>query len=168
MLIGVMSDSHGDAEASAKAVELLTRLGAEKLVHCGDICDIAVLDELAGRDAVFVWGNCDEPNASMRRYVAAIELPWPTVPVIFEADGKRFAVFHGHERGFGAAARSGEFDVIFYGHTHSYADHREGGCRLINPGALYRARVHTVAVLDTGTDELRFYDVESGEPLDGV
>jgi hypothetical protein len=36
------------------------------------------------------------------------------------------------------------------------ADERVGTVRVINPGALHRAREKTVATLDTGTGEVRF------------
>ncbi len=165
MLIGIMSDSHGDAAETARAVALLKSRGATKLVHCGDICDLTVLDELAGHDAVFVWGNCDHLDGSLLRYVDAIGLPRPTVPVTFDVGPRRIAVFHGHERGFSSAVKSGRFDIIFYGHSHEYADHRENGCRLINPGALHRARIHTVAMLDLSSDELTFLDVHDGSTV---
>ena len=165
MIIGILSDSHGNAAETSRAVALLEAREAKKFVHCGDICSMTVLDELAGRDAVFVWGNCDEPDASLRRYVAAIGLPWPTTPVEFTADGRRAAVFHGHEGGFRTVWKSCGFDYVFYGHTHEFADHRVNGCRFINPGALHRAAVHTVATLDTVADELIFLNVADGSQI---
>jgi len=62
MIVGIMSDSHGDANATARAVSVLESHGAQVLFHCGDICAMSVLDELAGRKAHFVWGNCDSPD----------------------------------------------------------------------------------------------------------
>lgn len=165
MKIGILSDSHGDSAETGRAIALLEKRGATKLVHCGDLCGIEVLDQLAGKDAVFVWGNCDDPNATMRRYVAAIGLPWPTIPVRFEAAGRQFAVFHGHEREFAAAIRTGGPDYILYGHTHSHSDTRENGCRLINPGALHRATPHTAALLNATTGELTILDVADGSPV---
>ncbi|MBX3397061.1 MAG: YfcE family phosphodiesterase [Phycisphaerae bacterium] len=165
MNIGILSDSHGDGPETARAIALLNARGAKKLVHCGDLCGINVLDELAGHDSVFVWGNCDDPDLTMRRYVAAIGLPWPEVPVTFEAAGKRFAVFHGHEPAFAAALRSGEFDYVLHGHSHQFAYTRDGNTRIINPGALHRARIHTVGLLVPVTGELRILDVATGHPV---
>lgn len=165
MKIGILSDSHGDAAETARAIVLLDSCGATKFVHCGDLCGMNVLDELAGRDAVFVWGNCDDPDSTMQRYVAALGLPWPAVPVTFTDAGKRCAVFHGHEREFNAAASSRKYDFIFYGHTHQFADDSKNGCRLINPGALHRAAIHTAAVLDTATGTLSIYDIRTSKPV---
>ena len=165
MQIGILSDSHGDAAITARAVALLESNGAERLFHCGDICSELVLDELAGHHCAFVWGNCDAPSPVLRRYVENLGLRWPDGPLKFELDGKRLAVFHGHEPGFRQAVAEGGFDYIFHGHTHHYADERANGCRVINPGALYRARVKTVAIVSLDTDEVRFLRVDSGEEL---
>ena len=165
MLIGILSDSHGDTAATAAAVRLLQQHGAVHLVHCGDICGEQVLDELAGHRCTFVWGNCDSPSPTMRKYVRALGLPWPEPPVILELAGKRIAVFHGHERTFAAAADRDDLDYVLYGHTHKYADRREGRIRFINPGALHRARPHTCAILDLTSGELSVLRIDTGEPV---
>jgi len=165
MLVGIMSDSHGDAATTARAVALLELQGADRLVHCGDICGEAVLDELAGHDCDFVWGNCDVPTPALRRYVRALGLSCPDGPLALELSGRRIGVFHGHEREFESAVKDGRYDYVLYGHTHRYADRRAGGCRLINPGALYRAHVKTVALLDLSTDRLVFVRLDDGSVL---
>ncbi len=165
MLIGILSDSHGDAVTTATAVRLLEQRGAKHLVHCGDICGEPVLDELTGHHATFVWGNCDSPAPHMRKYVQSLGLPWPEPPVILELAGKRIAVFHGHERAFASAADRNDLDYVLYGHTHKYADRRIGRTRFINPGALYRARIKTVALLNLKNDRLDFLQLETGETI---
>jgi predicted phosphodiesterase len=49
--------------------------------------------------------------------------------------------------------RSGYYDFLFYGHTHQAEEHRSGLTRVINPGALHRARSKTFAVLDLHSRE---------------
>lgn len=165
MLVGIMSDSHGDAAATAQAVALLTRRGARKLFHCGDLCRHAVLDELAGHDCTFVWGNCDTPSPVLRRYVTALGLSWPRCPALATVDGKSIAVYHGHEPAFAKASHQPGHDYIFYGHTHKYSDHHENRCRFINPGALHRAPLRTVALLDLETDALTFLRIDTGQKV---
>lgn len=165
MVLGILSDSHGDAGATARAIELLKQLGAERFVHCGDICGENVLAEFVGHDVTFVWGNCDSPLASMRRFVQSLGLAWPEGRAELDVDGRRIAVFHGHERGFSDAIESGQFHYVLHGHTHVYADSRVNGCRVINPGALYRAAVKTVALLDVGADKVTFLRLDDGTVL---
>jgi len=165
MKIGILSDSHGDWDITETAVRLLLDHGARRLVHCGDICDERVLNALAGHDAVFVWGNCDLPGPAMRKYVAALNLPWPQAPVTLTANRKRILAFHGHEPAFRARQGFDTADYVLHGHTHVAADRQEGNCRLINPGALHRARMHTVAILDPVEDDVTFYQVETGKRI---
>jgi predicted phosphodiesterase len=49
---------------------------------------------------------------------------------------------------------------VFYGHTHQAAEHRTGKTRVINPGALHRARPKTFVVLDLATGEVESVVVE--------
>jgi putative phosphoesterase len=160
MLVGIMSDSHGDAAATARAVALLIEHGAKKLFHCGDICGEEVLAELAGHDCVFVWGNCDVPSPGLRKYVTALGLLWPNSLVRVQVDGKRIGLCHGHEKGLREAAAA--LDYLFHGHTHDPTDSRQGQCRIINPGAIHRASIKTVATLNLRADDLRFWRLDTG------
>lgn len=165
MRIGILSDSHGDAKITRKAIALLERHGATKFFHCGDIGGESVLDELVGHDCIFVWGNCDYPDASTRVYLKRVGLPSPTGPQRLTIAGKQIAVCHGHEKGVNELLADTSLDYLFHGHTHMMKDERQGCVRVINPGALYRAQVHTVALLDLATDGLSFFEVETGDLL---
>ncbi len=171
MILGILSDTHGHARRTAAAVRLLQQLGAEAFVHCGDVGSPDVLDELAGRRAWVVLGNTDWEEMDLAAYGAALgSVVGQTVPLRFELAGHGLAVFHGHEPQFAAllddtpatAAYRADLqacEYILHGHRHVASDVRLGPWRLINPGALYRASVHTVATLDLDTDELQFWQV---------
>jgi predicted phosphodiesterase len=94
------------------------------------------------------------PSATWRVQIESLGLPWPNGPLELELDGKRVAVFHGHERGFRPVLAAAEHDYLLHGHSHSREDYRQNGMRVINPGALQRATAYTVALLDLETDEL--------------
>lgn len=161
MIVGILSDSHGDAIRTERAFALLEANGARKFFHCGDICGEGVLDVMAGRDCTFVWGNCDCESPLLTRYVKSIGLTPPKMPTRENHGGKTIVVFHGHEREFNTFLNEPNGDYVFHGHTHRPDDRRVGRCRVINPGALYRASVHTVALLDVINDELRLLDVDT-------
>ncbi len=136
------------------------RLGVTHVVHCGDIVGTNVLDQLVGRACTFVWGNMDRPEEGFETYAEAMGLRVPeSVPAMLRLAGKTLAVFHGHEPGFKAACRHLDVDYILHGHTHQPRDERLDGKRIINPGALYRVRQRTVAVLDLATDQLTFHEL---------
>ncbi|MEE8170129.1 MAG: metallophosphoesterase family protein [Phycisphaerae bacterium] len=160
MILGILSDSHGRAERTVRALTLLDEKGAAAFVHCGDIGGEDVLIALSGRTVWFVWGNCDYPDASMNRYVRSLGLPLPdATPLRIDLDGSRIAVFHGHEREIDRFD-STQVDYVLHGHTHVPRDERIGQTRFINPGALHRAAEHTVATLDLSSDSLSFHALE--------
>jgi hypothetical protein len=174
VILGILSDTHGRRQRTARAVELLERCGAEAFIHCGDVGGAAVLDQFAGRRAWFVWGNIDQRDAARERYAESLGITPPrTIPTEIEIDGHLIAVYHGHEPQFTGLLRAIEEegvdaverlarrpDYILHGHTHRAADRRVGSVRLINPGALERSRQPTVATLDVGRDALRFWVVD--------
>lgn len=158
MLIGIMSDSHGRHLAVRSALTLFDRLGAQHVIHCGDVGGPEVFDEVVGRAFTFVWGNTDQPSSGLLAYLGTVGITAPTsVPTDLTLDGKRFTVFHGHEAGFDAAIRRSAADYLLHGHTHERRDERRGSMRIVNPGALHRASPRTVATLETSTDELSFH-----------
>jgi hypothetical protein len=160
MLIGICSDTHGQVATMRRALVIFDRLGVERIIHCGDVGGEEVFDQLVGREVRFVWGNTDVVTAGLLAYLQTVGLPAPQgVPLVLEWAGRRIAVFHGHERGFSAAPQTMNVDYILHGHTHMRWDERIGSVRIINPGALHRARTKTVATLNLATDELTSHDV---------
>jgi hypothetical protein len=159
MLIGILSDSHGHAPVVERAFALLDGLGAEAFFHCGDVGGQDVLASFVGRRIWFVWGNTDRPDAGARAFLRATGLPEPSVPLRVRLAGQSIVVCHGHEDVFRRLSRRPDGDYLFFGHTHRRSDLRVGGCRLINPGALHRARPKTVATLDLVSDRLAFHEL---------
>ena len=51
-------------------------------------------------------------------------------------------------------------DFLFYGHTHAAEEHRTGPTRVINPGALHRARPKTFVILDLESRQIESVAVE--------
>jgi len=159
MKLGIVSDSHGRVHHLRRALELLEGAGANAFVHCGDVGDLDSIEELAGRRCWFVWGNTDDPQPGWRAYVEKLGLPWPEGPLQLELAGRRIVVFHGHEREFARAIDAADYDYLLHGHTHRKDDYRVGKMWVINPGALHRVAVRTVALLDLVNDHLEFLEV---------
>ncbi len=171
MLLGVLSDTHGRFRRTAHAVDLLRRLGATHLVHCGDIGDERVIDALAPGPAHFVWGNTDPPSQSLVTYAASLGVVGPPEvrPLQLHLAGRDVLVFHGHEPEFGLLCRqlaqrdrSVGGDYVLYGHTHHAACETLGGVTLVNPGALHRALDYTVATINLARREVRHWRVVDG------
>ena len=161
MLVGILSDSHGRHLRVRRAMSLFREAGVRQVIHCGDVGGGDVFEEVVGIPFAFVWGNTDDAWGGLSTYVEGLGLAVPhEVPTRLSLDGKTFAVFHGHEPGFGTAEASLDVDYLLHGHSHEARDDRRGGTRIINPGALHRAREKTVAILDTETDDLQFLAVD--------
>jgi uncharacterized protein len=149
MRVGIVSDTHGHVELTRPAVRMFESLDVERVLHCGDIgsADVAELFEKWPTD--FVFGNCDTDRRALQ---TAIEQAGKTCHGEFgelEIEGVRIALLHSHEqRRFAAAVGSGRYDVVCYGHTHVAAVERRGDVLMVNPGAIYRANPHSIAVLD--------------------
>jgi hypothetical protein len=165
MRIGILSDSHDHADAMKLAVKVLVANGAEYLIHCGDVGAPEMLDHLAGIPSAFVWGNNDFDRAEMVRYANRLDITCMGNSGELELDGKLFFVLHGDDdRAKQQAIAEQRFDYLLQGHTHVPASQRIGKTRVINPGALYRARQKTVALLNTQTDALQFMSLEPRGP----
>lgn len=162
MLIGVLSDSHGRADTTARAVHALLDRGAQMLIHLGDLEAEAVIDELVGHNARIVFGNCDWDEQALAHHAELVGVRVDHPLGLAEVDGKRIAFTHGHLPRVMQDAMNDGVDYLLYGHSHTVSDERCGRTRLINPGALFRAPRYTVALLDPAADRLRIIEVPKG------
>ena len=157
--VGLLSDSHGRAERTARAVDALLAAGADTLIHTGDFETEEVLDCLAGHDAHVVWGNCDWDQAGLERYARNLGIAVHGDGGEVTVDGARIAFTHGHLPAALRAAMASGAAYLVHGHTHERRDEVVDGVRIINPGALHRARPFTVALLTPRTGELTSIEV---------
>jgi putative phosphoesterase len=163
VIVGILSDTHDRVDAARAAIKLLQGQGAEYFIHCGDVGSEQILDLLAGLPAAFVFGNCDWDLRGLQRYARELNLTCLATGGNLELGGKLFRIEHGDNPGtMRHALDSQTFDYLLHGHTHVERDDRVGRTRIINPGALHRAREKTVALLDTETDKLKFLVVSGG------
>jgi uncharacterized protein len=161
MRIGILSDTHSRYQTVEAALALLQNRRVNYVLHCGDIEDSETVWLFQGFTAHFVFGNCDYERASLRQAVygigATLHEPFGSV----ELGGVRIAFLHGDDkRLLREVENGGRYDYLFYGHTHQAEEHRTGPTRVINPGALHRARPKTLVVLDPASGELESVLVE--------
>ncbi|MBI1337815.1 MAG: hypothetical protein GC164_12760 [Phycisphaera sp.] len=163
--IGLLSDSHGRALTTRRAVATLIEQGAQMLLHLGDVGTSEVIDELVTADAQgqpvparLVFGNTDWDIQSLTRYAQSVgvTVDHPTGTLELPDDQGTLVFTHGDNEQAMAKAITDKARYLCHGHSHAMLDARKGTTRIINPGALFRARVYSVALLDTQTDSLRF------------
>jgi putative phosphoesterase len=160
MCIGILSDSHDQLPRVRRAVAMLRAEGADVLAHCGDLTGPEVVAACGGLPGYFVFGNNDADNVPRLRSAmaeaGAVRLGWGGEVTLA---GKRVAPVHGHLHTDVRRLLAARPDYLLSGHSHIPGDHRDGPTRRINPGALDRADAFTVALLDLGTDAVRFLTV---------
>ncbi len=149
MRIGVVSDTHGQVDQTRPAIRMLESLEVERVLHCGDIGSPEVVELFAPWPTHFVFGNCDYDHALLAN---AMEDGGQHCHGTFgdlEFSGVRIALLHSHERQkFREAIDNPEYDIVCYGHTHIAACDEQEGKIVLNPGALYRANQHSIALLE--------------------
>ena len=152
MRLGVISDTHGHVELTRPAVRMFASLDVEAVLHCGDIGSIEIVQLLHKWPTHFVFGNTD---TDLDELAAAIAQAGQTCHGQFgdlELEGVRIALLHSHDgRRFRQTINSGEYGLVCYGHTHRAEQHWDGNTLVLNPGALYRAQPHSLALVRLAT-----------------
>lgn len=148
-------------------MEIFIAAGADVVVHCGDICSADDVELLSmgpsGRPQPYlVAGNMDRDRAALRAAAERWNVRYhDEVIEVPLGDGEYLVAVHGHIPSLlGDLIGDEQFPYVCHGHTHETRDERVGMARVINPGAIFRARPLTVAILDTETDELAYLEVE--------
>ncbi|HZS57154.1 MAG TPA: metallophosphoesterase family protein [Bryobacteraceae bacterium] len=169
MKIAILSDIHDNLWNLAAVMPVMRT--ADVLLCCGDLCSPFVVDELGKFNGSIniVFGNND---ADLYR-ITAKALKKPNCQVhgeLYQAtlDGKRIAMNH-----FDYLARpmskSGDYDVVCFGHNHEFEISRQHTTLLINPGPIMGAKFSsgkwedaaaTFVLYDTAADAVEAFAVD--------
>jgi uncharacterized protein len=128
----VLADTHAPRRWRSCPPAVAGQLrGAELILHAGDVCTAATLDELAGYAPVrAVLGNNDGPDVAAWGAPQALEL---------DLAGLGVAMLHDSGPAAGRPARMRRrfpaADLVIFGHSHIPLDHTENGQRTFNPGS---------------------------------
>lgn len=156
MKIAIMSDSHENWTNLEKAITIANDESCDVMLFAGDLIappGIAVLEKFNGQ-IKFVWGNNEMEQVAMTRKMDASE-KIELCDDIYEGELDGVKVFMNHyPRIAELAAKSGEFDLCIFGHTHEYYEEKIDNTLLINPGEI-QGRVSTASfvIFDTKTKE---------------
>ncbi len=160
MKIGIISDTHNNIELTKKAVDIFREKKIDILVHAGDFTSPRMIEFFKDFSCRFVLGNGDLDIEEMSRECRKYGIDEIKAICAFEADGKKFIVFHGNDVSmFRDAIQSENFDYIIKGHTHHFENYLSNKTRIINPGALYSTDECSVAILNTETDKVQMIKV---------
>jgi putative phosphoesterase len=194
MKLGLISDIHAQAWALTRALDVLEREGAERVVCLGDSVrkgpdGDAVVALLRSHAIPTIQGNHDheavrEHREDGERQLQAESVEWLAgLPLVREYTwaGVRVTLAHGspHKvdtyvfpddipKPFKRAIRTLEADVLLLGHTHVPMVVRFGSLWIVNPGSVSGNRTRdsfTCATLDLPSCQARFFELTDGAEL---
>jgi uncharacterized protein len=128
----VLADTHAPRRWRCCPPAVAAHLqGADLILHAGDVCTAATLDELAGYAPVrAVRGNNDGPDVAAWGAPDTLQL---------DLEGLSAAMLHDSGPAAGRPARMRRrfpgADLVIFGHSHIPLDHTENGQRIFNPGS---------------------------------
>lgn len=163
MLIGIISDTHDNAEASRDAVQKFNDAGVEQVIHAGDIVAPFTAKIFADLKCPFaaVFGNNDGEKVGVQSAVQGFGGTISTGHTPMEFDGIKFMVMH-EPWGMKEVAASGEYDVVVYGHTHKKEERKQGETLVLNPGEAggHLTGECSCVLFDTGQKRVKWIELE--------
>mgnify|MGYP000459834091 CR=1 FL=1 len=157
-IIGIMSDTHDNIPLTERAIEKLNEMNVDLVVHCGDIISPFIMKRLSKLKSklIAVYGNNDGDKDLLKDIALnyGFELHNPPYPLTI--NGKRILILHGFgskeetKRIVHSIAKSREYDIILYGHTHEREYKVINDVVVLNPGEVfgYLSGTSTIAILD--------------------
>ncbi len=154
MKIGIISDTHDDIDNIKKVVKIFKDKDIKTVIHLGDIVAPPAIKFFKGFKLIGIFGNNDGYKQFLLETYRSIggELKGDFASI--EIDGLKLALYHGEFPDItGALVKSGDYDFVLSGHTHSANVTKTGKTILVNPGSAHRFFTNdtgpTAAVLDT-------------------
>jgi uncharacterized protein len=150
MQIGVVSDTHGHVPNTRAAVQMLQSFKVEAVLHCGDIGSTTIVPLFANWPTHFVFGNVDGGSQAgeLRKAIEEAAQICHGRFGSLELGGVKIALLHGDdERLLDETIAEEKYNLVCHGHTHVPRNEKIGKTLVLNPGALYRASRHTIAIV---------------------
>ena len=144
MKICIVSDSHDRADALAQAVGEAKALGAQAVIHCGDLIGAQTVKPALAHGLPFhlIHGNNVGDTQALHRqsHASGGLLQYHGADAPLELAGRRIFVVHYDDYGL-AFACTGDWQLVCCGHSHRaearrVANVKGGETWLVNPGTV--------------------------------
>jgi hypothetical protein len=160
----VISDIHDNKPNLEKVLSYAKENNLTEGICLGDFVSPPIVKVMiaSGINWKACWGNNEGEKVIISRLTAEatnFELG-STTDTEFELDGKKVFISH-YPRVAEVAAKSGEFDAVFYGHDHEKFTGKEGKTLLANPGEVWGHATGnpTFGVWDTDSNEFEIKEI---------
>jgi len=154
MKIGIISDTHDNIPLIKKAVDIFNKENVELVLHAGDIISPFIAPKCF-KDLKcklkLVYGNNDGEKLFLKKKFEEIGAEIAGEYLEFTINNKKIYVTHAISNSVvEALAKSGDYDIIVYGHTHEKVVKKVNNTLIVNPGECcgYLTDESTIAVID--------------------
>ncbi len=149
MHLAVISDTHGHILNTKRAVGVIESFNPVAILHCGDIGSTEIPGLFSKWPTHYVIGNVDSNTIELETAIKKAGGIYHQNFGDITIHDKRIALLHSHlSNVLESTIESELFDIVCYGHTHQAEFHIAQQTLVVNPGALFRAKTHTIAILD--------------------
>jgi len=164
MKIAIISDTHDNVPNLEKALSWMKKNKIEEIIHCGDLCAPGILKNVLAPQFSgpihMVFGNVEDKDLLPEIVKEFKHVKHYGDVGKFEIDGHIIGCVHFPEEAK-KMAKTGEYDLVFYGHTHKPWEEKIRNARVVNPGTLAGLfQKATFAVFDTKTEKLELKILE--------
>ena len=133
-LLGVISDTHDNRPLIRKAVRILSNRKINHLIHAGDFISPFTAADFNGLSCPFtgVFGNNDGERLGLAEAYSSLGNIY-SVSTELNICQRKLYIRHEPDA-VESVAKSQEYDIVVYGHTHKIDIRQIGKSFLINPG----------------------------------
>ncbi|MCK4635548.1 MAG: YfcE family phosphodiesterase [Candidatus Moranbacteria bacterium] len=160
MKVAVISDIHENFHNLILFFRHIEKNKVDQVICLGDFINNGIARLLANLDvSVFaVWGNNDGTKTQIVQTALAegsnLDIESDATFRFLDLDGQKSFLTH-YPSLARPMAKSGDFDVVFYGHNHIHNIEKIGDCLIVNPGE--------ISAHKTGDATFALYDSENNE-----
>ena len=167
MKIGVISEIHENFHNLILGLRKMKEEKVDQIICLGDLMNdgIAKVLSISETPVFMIWGNNDgdrvvltktssRPGSHLSSSINTYDF--------LEYNNRKIFVTHYDDLAI-PMAKSGMFDVIFYGHTHISKLEQQGNSLIVNPGEIsaQRTGIASLAVYDTILHKARIIELEN-------
>lgn len=164
MKIAILSDAHDQVENFKSAVEQIKKINPDVVLFCGDFSAPFMPPILAkefSKPIHVVFGNNDGDKYTMLKVSKDLtHMVFHGEYAALELGGKRVGMTH-YPFYAEVMAKSGDYDVVCFGHDHEPRILTFDQCLAVNPGSIYGNKAApSFALYDTDNHQAILYNLD--------
>lgn len=171
MKIAIISDIHENFHNLILALQEMKKQQVEQILCLGDLMNAGIAKILMAQDipTYLIWGNNDgekvEITLASKQPNSSLEVGVKTYESV-KMGGRKIFISH-YEDLAEPMAKSGEFDAVFFGHTHISSLERTNDCWVVNPGELaaMKTKKATFSIYDTSYNTVEIIELKNSVHL---